>query len=335
MGDGRQEQTGKPVSAEESAALIAAVARHAVGEREGIFGPGSACWTVNREAAVFLGAGRAALLQLAHPWVATALEQHSTVMERPIARFHNTFRIVYTMIFGTLGQATAAARHLYRLHTSIRGELPDAVSAWPRGAHYEANETAALRWVFATLVESAEMAYACALGPMPAELRERYYAQSKILAGLFGLAEAELPSDWEAFAAYNDAMHRSGELGVSDTARRMAHGLLTGAGSWLPIPRWYAALTAEWLPERFRAEFQLAGSAEDRRAAERARHWIPRWYRRLPAAVRFVGPWHEAQARLAGHGAGVIARAGNRFWIGQTTLPFASRGWQPGASDGP
>ena len=40
----------------------------AAGSIEGVFGPASLTWRVDREAAVFLGAGRALLLQLAHPW---------------------------------------------------------------------------------------------------------------------------------------------------------------------------------------------------------------------------------------------------------------------------
>lgn len=318
------------VSKEQSERLFAAVARRTA-DRDaagadvfgpGIFGPGSVSWKINRESAVFLGAGRAALLQLAHPWVATALEQHSNVMSNPIARFHNTFRIVYTMIFGSLGQALAAARHLYSLHTAIQGELPESAGGWPQGAHYEANEIAALRWVFATLVESAEMAHGCALGPMDAGEREQYYADSKTLAGLFGLPETALPVNWQGFAEYNQAMHASGELGVSSTARKMAHHLLSGAGSWIPIPGWYRALTAEWMPERFRREFQLPFTDTDQRAAEAARQRILRIYRRLPPSLRFVGPWHQAQARLAGRRAGPLTRLSNRFWIGQMLLPF-------------
>src|ERR1700687_77085 len=114
----------------------------------GFFGPGSVTWHVNRESAVFLGAGRAALLQLAHPWVAVALAQHSHLLNDAVGRFHSTFRVIYTMLFGTRGQATQASKQLYRLHTGIRGKLPS-------GDHYEANEVAALRWVYATLVESA------------------------------------------------------------------------------------------------------------------------------------------------------------------------------------
>ncbi len=135
----------------------------------GIFGPQSMSWKINRESALFLGAGRAALLQLAHPWVATALDQHSNVMSRPIARFHSTFRIVFAMIFGTLDQATAAARHLHSVHTHIAGEMPEDIAAYRRGSRYEANEIAALRWVFATLIESAVLAYECALGPLTGE----------------------------------------------------------------------------------------------------------------------------------------------------------------------
>jgi uncharacterized protein (DUF2236 family) len=317
---------GRPselISSNESEVLIAGVARQAAGEREGIFGPGSTCWKVNRESAVFLGAGRAALLQLAHPWVATALEQHSSVLSRPIARFHNTFRIVYTMIFGSLAQATAAARHLYKLHARIAGELTENAGAWPRGAHYEANDVAVLRWVFATLVESAELACACALGPMAVHERERYYADSKTLARLFGLPEEALPENWDAFGSYNRAMHVSGELGVTKAARKMAYGLLAGAGSWLQVPRWYRALTTEWMPDRLRNEFGLTLTDEDRRASEMARMRIPRVYPNLPAVVRFVGPWHEAQARLARRGAGLAALIGNRFWIGQMKMPFA------------
>jgi uncharacterized protein (DUF2236 family) len=316
---------GEPqyVSRAESESLIAALEKPGADPRAGLFGPASASWKVNRESALFLGAGRAALLQLAHPWVATALEQHSTLMDRPIARFHSTFRIVFTMIFGSLGQATRAAHHLYEVHTHIEGGMAEDVGRWPRGSHYQANEVAALRWVFATLIESAVLAYEAVLPPLtPGELAA-YYADSMRLAGLFGLAPDALPQDWESFLIYCREMEQSDALGVSDAARRMAQNLLRGAGSWLKPPHWYRALTTVWLPERFRAEFHLPFAPEDEQAVSAARERLPRWYRRLPASLRFVGPWHEAQARLAGRAAGPVARISNRFWIGQPTMPFS------------
>jgi uncharacterized protein (DUF2236 family) len=242
-------------------------------------------------------------------------------MDQAIKRFHNTFRIVFTMVFGSLDQALAAARRLYALHTRIRGRMPQDVARWKRGSNYEANEIGALRWVFATLVESAVLAYDCALPPLVPP--ERYYAECKTLAGLFGIPAASLPENWEAFAAYNREMHAPDTLGVSDLARRMAHNLLAGAGSWIRPPFWYRALTAEWLPERFRAEFALDFGAADQRAATLDRRRLPKFYRRLPQALRFTGPWREAQARLAHRRVSALTRWSNRFWIGQPLLPFA------------
>ncbi len=130
----------------------------------GIFGPESMSWRINRESALFLGAGRAALLQLAHPWVTAALQQHSSLLNKPIARFHNTFRIVFTMVFGTADQAFAASSNLYALHTRITGALAEDAAGWKRGDRYQANEINALRWVFATLVDSALLAHESIFG---------------------------------------------------------------------------------------------------------------------------------------------------------------------------
>jgi uncharacterized protein (DUF2236 family) len=307
------------VSESESEALRARVARGAADAVAGAFGPESVTWRIHRESALFLGAARAALLQLAHPWVAAAIAQHSTVLDRPIARFHNTFRVVFTMVFGSLDQALGAAGHLFSLHTRIRGEMPQGVAGWARGTPYQANEAAALRWVYATLIETAVMAYEWALGPLTGDEREQYYAESKVLAGLFSVPTAALPEDWEAFRAYNRAMHDSDALGVSPGAREMAHKLLAGAGSWIHPPHWYRALTAEWMPPQLREEF---GLAVDARAVERAHRLFPGIYRRTPAPLRFTGPWREAQDRLAGRKIRYLARLSNRFWIGQERMPF-------------
>lgn len=315
---------GTLVSPADSEALLSAVARRTVNAREGIFGPTSTSWKINRESALFLGAGRAALLQLAHPWVATALVEHSSLMAQPIARFHNTFRIVFTMIFGSVDQALAAARHLYALHTRIGGAMPEDVAAYKRGSPYEANEIAALRWVFATLIESAVLAYECVRGELADGERADFYDDSRKLAALFGLPEAALPPDWASFEAYCSQMGQSNALGVSGKARSMAHDLLSGAGSWIHPPHWYRALTAAWMPERLRQEFALEFGVDEVRAVERARRWLPRIYTRLPAAVRFVGPWHEAQTRLNRCAPGIIVRASNRFWIGTMEMPFGN-----------
>src|SRR5271163_2933140 len=245
---GAMEASDLRVSRKHIEALWTSVAQDTSDPHAGVFGPDSISWKVNRESALFLGAGRAALLQLAHPWVAAALDQHSNLRADPLARFHNTFRVVFTMIFGTLDQALTSSRYLYQLHTRIQGELPEAVAAYPRASRYSANEISALRWVYATLVDSALLAYEAVLPPLSPSEREAYYAESKTTASLFGIPPVALPADWAAFEAYNHDMCTSEALGVNALSRDLAHGVMRGSGCWVPIPRWYRALTAAWIP---------------------------------------------------------------------------------------
>jgi uncharacterized protein (DUF2236 family) len=322
--------TAQPVRRDEFEALCNQVDARSSDRQAGIFGPASISWMVNRESALFLGAGRAALLQLAHPWVAAALDRHSNLRNDPLGRFHNTFRVVFTMIFGTVDQAIAAARHLYRLHTRIQGEIPSTLAAYPKGSRYRANEVNALCWVFSTLVESALIAYQSVaqqsvLPPLTSQEREAYYSESKTLAALFGIPPDALPSDWSAFENYNRAMWASDSLGVNDLSKELAQGILHGHGTWLPIPRWYRALTAAWMPARFQQEFALDCQEGDKEAADGALQWLPRIYQRLPESIRFVGPYQEARARLAQRNAGPIARLSNRFWMGQPAIMFQRR----------
>ena len=283
----------------------------------GFFGPGSVTWQVNRESAVFLGAGRAALLQLAHPWVAAALAQHSNLLNDAVERFHSTFRVIYTMLFGTRGQATQASKQLYRLHTGIRGELPS-------GDHYEANEVAALRWVYATLVESAILAYEFALPSLTLSDREQYYAESKQMAALFGIPAEALPQDWTAFTRYTAEMFDSPQLGVDANALALGRSVLSGVGTWLHPPHWYLSITAFWMPPRLRAGFALPFGAREQQSVDRAARWLQRLYPKLPEILRFVGPFHEAEARLRGCSPSALTRRSNRFWMGEPRLLYAT-----------
>ena len=301
---------------------IAVVEQRATNPIEGIFGPDSVSWRINRESALFLGAGRAALLQLAHPWVAAALDQHSSLLANPIARFHNTFRFVFTMIFGTTPQAMRTARSLYQMHTRITGNLPANVAGYAEGSRYEALQIPALLWVYATLIESAVIAYQCVLPPLRPDELAAYYAESRILAGLFGLPPDALPADWTCFETYVAQMCASQALGVSDRSRFMAQRIMTGAGSWIHIPQWYHSLTAEWLPPRFREEFAFSFGPAEQRSIQRAHRILPRVYAKLPSFLRYVGPYQEAHARLANRGPGLLVRRSNQFWIGQASMPF-------------
>jgi uncharacterized protein (DUF2236 family) len=293
----------------------------AAGASAGIFGPASIAWRVDREAAIFLGAGRALLLQLAHPWVAAAIAEHSRSLTDPIGRFHRTFNIAFTLVFGTPSQAIAAARHLHHRHAAVSGMLTESAGAFAAGSQYWANDVAALRWVQATLTDTALIAYDLMNPPLSSEDRERYYAESCLSAALFGIPQNALPQSWAEFTVYVDEMFASEILAVSQAARRIATELFSGAATRRRVPAWYQALTARLLPPRLRDEFGLRYGPSEEHSAERALA-VLRWlYPRIPDRLRYVAPYHEALARLAGHKRpGVLTRVLNRLWIGQSSM---------------
>jgi uncharacterized protein (DUF2236 family) len=296
------------------------VRAHAASPPAGVFGPASTTWRLNREAIMFLAAGRALLLQLAHPWVAAAVAEHSRALDDPIARFHRTFQIVFAVVFGSLDQAFAAARALHERHAQIVGSLPAALGGFAAGSPYCANDIAALRWVYATLIDSALAAYDLILGPLADDESAQYYGESRLFAAMFGIPGDVLPRDYPAFRAYCAAMCASELLAVGPAGRVIAERLLAGTGRWRRVPASYRAVTAAMLPPRLRQEFGLGYGLAERCAGERTVAWLRRLYPRLPPRLRYVAPYHEAMERLAGRPAAAATRLGNRLWIGRPTI---------------
>ncbi|AND88252.1 MULTISPECIES: oxygenase MpaB family protein [Bradyrhizobium] len=308
-------------------AALDQVRADAAGPVPGVFGPSSVTWRIDREAVIFLGAGRALLLQLAHPWVAAAIAEHSRTLADPIGRFHRTFDIVFAMVFGSLDRALLSSRQLHRRHSMIVGEMPGTVGPFAAGSRYCANDIPSLRWVHATLVETGLMAHDLVLPQLSVEERERYWTEGRLFGALFGLTGDDLPADWSGFAAYTAAMAQSETLTVSPAARKIATQIFTGARPWLRPPRWYRALTASLLPERLRAGFGFELDERDIRSADNAMKWIRRVYPKLPDRLRYVGPYQEAQARLRGElQPDWITRCLNRAWIGRPQMDVRGKG---------
>jgi uncharacterized protein (DUF2236 family) len=300
---------------------IAFVRATAADHVKGLFGPSSVTWHVDREAALFLGAGRALLLQLAHPWIAAAIADHSSTMMDPVGRFHRTFSIMFSIVFGTVDQALAAARKLHERHAEISGVIRESAGPFPKDSSYLANELNALRWVSATLTETSLVAYDLVLPPLSEQEKKCYYAESKILAALFGIPPGLLPDDWKTFVSYNEQMWESDVLTVTSTARTIADRILWQRSSWPRIPKWYRTLTTLLLPPPVREAFKLPYGLAEQKSAEDALRWIRRLYLVLPERIRFVGPYHEAVGRLLGRRRpSLTTQALNRFWIGRSAL---------------
>ncbi len=292
---------------------------------EGVFGPGSITWKIDKEAILFLGAARAALLQTAHPWVAEAISRQSRTKTDPIGRFHRTFTIMFGMNFGSLDHAVHQAQRLHAIHSHIRGPMSEDVGPFKKGSQYRANDVEAMRWVHATLVETSLLMYELVFPPLSDSDKEAYYSASKVKARFFGIDPYELPERWADFQAYTREMHASDVLTVGTAARDIASFLLMGKSggqrTFVPLPGWYRSLTSGVLPTRIREQYGFEFNERHQRESERAVRWIRRVYFRLPRRFRFVPPYHEALGRLQGRERpDFLTRNMNRIWVGRPQL---------------
>jgi uncharacterized protein (DUF2236 family) len=164
------------------------------------------------------------------------------------------------------------------------------------------------------------MAYEFVLPPLTLSALGQYYMESKRMAALFGISPEALPEDWAGFLQYTANMFDSRQLSVEARALALGRSVMSGAGTWIRPPHWYVALTSYWLPLRVRTAFELPFGPREEEAVVWAARWLPRIYPSIPGALRYVGPFHEANARLRGRGPGLLTRKSNSFWMGQPTL---------------
>ena len=292
--------------------------------RAGLFGPGSIVWAVDREAALFLGAGRALLLQLAHPAIAQAVLDHSPVRHAPVARFHRTFGPVFAMVFGDRDRAFDCARAVHRRHATVRGTLPVPIGEHPAGTPYRADDPAALRWVWATLCQSALVARELVLPPLPLAAADAFCRESRRFGALFGLAPEALPAERRGLDELVARTVTDGTLAVGPAGAELARFFVERDGGVVGrlVPRWYLALTAGLLPPELADAFAMPRDGRAARTAERSLERLRWLYPRLPARLRYVAPYHEACERLAGRRAPTLrTRLGNRLWIGRARTP--------------
>jgi len=286
------------VTRDQHEAALAALVAEVRDPQTGLFGPDSLTWALGGDVAIFAGGGRAALLQLAHPFVAYAIDQHSDTRADVGGRFQRTFHHVFAMVFGTLDEALASARRVHAIHARIAGVIERAHGAWPAGTRYAANDADALRWVHATLVDTTLAVHArlgTRLGPTD---RDRYVVEMNRFAALFGVPRALWPASYADHAAYMARMFESGELAVAPCAREMAAFLLgRGDGARQPVlGRFAEATTAALLPPPLASAFELASRAQ----GERYLAAFARVHRLVPLAIRTMPAHAAARRRISG-----------------------------------
>lgn len=233
------------------------------------------------EACVLGGAGRAILLQVAHPKVAQGVAEHSRFTENPLKRLRGTLDYIYGTTVGTPEESEWVAGTVNRIHTYVKGQ------------GYSANDPDLQLWVAATLYKSAVEIYEMTLGPMPAAMQEEFCRESALYGTLLGCPEDMWPSSVAEFEEYWDSAVAA--LVVSDEAKRICHDLLYSRAvpfylrPLLPVNR---LITTGLMPEHLRNEFGLVWDRRREqvfrfgvRVARLTYPRVPQRVRRLPVTL--------------------------------------------------
>lgn len=256
-------------------------------------------WKLNAGLDNFLGAGRAILLQLAHPYVAYAIADHSTTVSDVRKRFQATFENVFGMTFGSRAEAIAKARKVHAVHARIHGILPTRIGRFEAGHRYHANDSDALLWVHATLIGTAlHIQKLTHKSRSTGELEELYEA-SKRFALLFGLDEALVPRSLKDFDSYTADTIAGDMLAVSQPAREMATFIFEAPRHNLrPAFAIYRAITASLLPPRLAEAYGMPCGARERAIAALVLRGAGLGLPRLPEGLRMVPAAMQAEVRL-------------------------------------
>lgn len=280
---------------------LARLSRRMGDRRAGLYGPGTVSWEVNREGVIMLGGGCAALMQLAHPWVAHAVDQHSHTRTDPVGRFTRTFDHVFAMVFGDLDHALESARRVHALHRTIRGAIGEDVGRFARGDRYHANDERALLWVHATLIDSALRVFELLIRPLSPLEREAYYAEAKLFGYLFGIPDEVQPATFTDFERYYADMIASDVIAVGEPAATMRRFLLAPPTPLhVPGVKWFEAFTAGLLPPKLREQFGFRWGRTERALFYRSIPMLRAAHRVTPGRLKYFPAYVEAKRRLAG-----------------------------------
>jgi uncharacterized protein (DUF2236 family) len=251
---------------------------------------------VNAERVSLLAWSRAILLQLAHPLVAAAVDDHSTFRGGRFTaalRLHHTVRAMLSLTFGTDAARNGTIATINAIHQRVNGTLREAVGPFPAGTRYSAEDPALLLWVHATLLESIPLVYERVVAPLSPQERDEYCEEAMWVARALGAPDGA-PRTWHELQEYFARMYASGSLVVGPQARQLARAVLAPPLATLVWPAAYVnqLVTVGLLPPPMRHQYGFTWSERHERRMNRAFRLLRGARRCTPNALAL---WPEAR----------------------------------------
>jgi len=179
---------------------------------DGLFGPESLVWRVNRDRCFPLAGLRSLMIQALHPLAMAGVAQHSTWKQDPFGRLAATSSYLLTTTFGDTQSALAAAAWVRKVHTHVRGVDPET------GLPYSAEDPDLLLWVHAGMVDSIVTVVQRYGRSLDDGAADRYVAEMVRFAEIVGVPAEDVPATVASLRAYIESV----ELRQATAAAREA-----------------------------------------------------------------------------------------------------------------
>ena len=267
---------------------------------EGLFGPGSVTWRVNREGVLLLGGGCALILQVAHPLVAAGVAEHSNYREDPWGRLYRTLDLTTRIVFGSTKTAKEASDRIKEVHGRVKGVTKESGGRYPAGTPYDARNPELLMWVHATLVNTSLLVYTRYVGSLSIGEQQRYYEEQKVLGEQFGIPRDRQPETFADFNEYMREMLASDRLAATDALRDVVDATLHPDLPVVmrPVVEAVNVATTGLLPERLRQELDLPWGPNRERLMGASRVVLSALLPVLPRVMREFPPARSAERRV-------------------------------------
>lgn len=226
----------------------------------GYFTEDSMIRRVHREVVVALNGPRALLMQAAHPVAFAGFFMSTGALDDPYARLKRTADVLNAAVYGERDIADAATSRVRRVHSRVRGTLPESVGRFPAGTPWAADDPDLLLWIIATLADSGSLVYERYVTPLNRSQRDAYWEDWRLIGSLFGLQDSQMPSSSRVLELYMREMVESDVLHVSEQARGLGVQIVMRPPVPLaarPLLELANFITVGLLPEAIRRQYRF------------------------------------------------------------------------------
>ncbi|HEX3241503.1 MAG TPA: oxygenase MpaB family protein [Solirubrobacterales bacterium] len=165
---------------------------------------------------------RALLIGALEPLTYTGTMLSTRSSDRPFKRLARTAQIQESVFLGTRAEADEELAKVHRLHETINGTLPEAVSGHPAGTSYSAFDPGLMLWTLAVIADSGRAMYETMVRPLSADELEDLWQDYVRFGELFGLPRTEAPESYVEFKRWFDGKLAAPELHATEHALEMA-----------------------------------------------------------------------------------------------------------------